>query len=99
MSVRAVVEEVGYSHRHFTKLFTEQVGLPPKLFSRLRRFQQALMISRARDANWGAIAQECGYSDQSHMIRDLREFSCVAPGELSEASTTGLLDNHLAIVA
>jgi AraC-like DNA-binding protein len=98
MSVRDVVARVGFSHRHFTRLFAEQVGLPPKLFCRILRFQRTLAVSQRSTISWGALAQECGYFDQSHMISDFRQFSGIAPGEISDAARPGLLANHLPIL-
>jgi len=48
-SVSAVAAEVGFSHRHFIKLFVQQVGLPPKRVGRLLRFQRALNTVRTTD--------------------------------------------------
>lgn len=95
MSVRDEAARVGFSQRHFIKLFTTQVGLSPKLFCRLLRFQRALKL--AQRASWADVAVECGYSDQSHLIRDFRDFSRRAPTVFCRGLSADLIKNHLAL--
>jgi AraC-like DNA-binding protein len=72
---RAVV-----SHRHLIRLFRDEVGLAPKQFARLRRFQAVLArVGRGRPVDWAAVALACGYADQSHLIRDFRAFAGLGP--------------------
>jgi AraC-like DNA-binding protein len=80
-SVSEVIDHVGLSSRHFTELFEEQVGLTPKLFCRIQRFQHAIKLAQESDGvDWADIAAIAGYYDQSHMIRDFQEFSGLSPG-------------------
>jgi AraC-like DNA-binding protein len=79
---REVARQVGLSQRRFITVFKEEVGITPKLFSRVRRFQRALvLVRRSAVPNWPALALECGYCDQSHMIRDFLAFSGFSPTE------------------
>ncbi|MGN6104596.1 MAG: helix-turn-helix domain-containing protein [Kofleriaceae bacterium] len=79
--VGAVVEETGYSHRRFISVFREAVGLSPKRYCRVRRFQQVLAQLEARpDAAWSQLAFEAGYSDQSHFVREFGEIAGLSPG-------------------
>lgn len=71
----------GYSSRRFTTLFTDAVGLTPKLYSRINRLRRVVeRIARGGALDWADLASEYGYYDQSHLTRDFREFSGVAPG-------------------
>lgn len=80
VAVRAVAEEAGLSPRRFQELFTRQIGLAPKAFARVRRFQAALArIHREASPDWAAVAADQGYADQAHMIREFREFSGLTP--------------------
>jgi AraC-like DNA-binding protein len=80
-SVAEVIDLVGLSSRHFTELFEEQVGLTPKLFCRIQRFQHAIKLAQAsNDVDWADVAAMAGYYDQSHLIRDFQEFSGLSPG-------------------
>jgi AraC-like DNA-binding protein len=73
--------ELGMSSRYFIATFREQVGLTPKAYGRIRRFQAALRrIHGKREIDWVTTALECGYYDQSHFIRDFRSFSGITPG-------------------
>ncbi len=83
-TIAMLSEHVGLSARRFTRLFSLQVGLTPKLYARVQRFQRVLECmqdSAARD--WTEVAQDCGYFDQSHLIRDCRSLSGFTPTELA----------------
>ncbi|MGH8142673.1 MAG: DUF6597 domain-containing transcriptional factor [Steroidobacteraceae bacterium] len=70
----------GYSPRHFIALFRSAVGLNPKHYYRIGRFNFAVRSMAAGDGRGFAdIAAAAGYSDQAHMIREFREFAGVAP--------------------
>ena len=87
--VAAAVAASGYSHRRFTTLFRSAVGLPPKLFCRVRRFEQALVqVGRAPAPSWSALALAAGYSDQAHFNRDFREFTGLTPGRYRALAPT-----------
>jgi AraC-like DNA-binding protein len=79
-SIGAAVEQSGLSHRHFVALFRRAVGLAPKTYARVLRFQSALRVARKDDApSWAALANAAGYSDQAHFNRDFVEFAGVTP--------------------
>ena len=81
-TVHDVVKQSGYSHRRFVELFVQDVGLTPKAYSRLRRFQRALeRASRSDGTPWTDIAADAGYSDQSHFNREFRDCVGITPSE------------------
>jgi AraC-like DNA-binding protein len=81
-NIGGIVDETGYSHRRFIELFRRTVGLPPRLFTRVLRFQRALKsIAGKSRVSWIDLALEAGYSDQAHFNREFREFSGVSPTE------------------
>ena len=85
--VRRIVEESGYSHRTFIALFRRAVGLTPKLYSRVLRFQEVLSrIAAMPDASSVEVALAAGYSDQPHFNREFREFAGLPPGEYRRLS-------------
>lgn len=95
-AVATVTDHIGLSSRRFIQVFSEEVGLSPKLFSRVRRFQQVLQIIHcARAVDWAEIALGCGYFDQAHFIHDFKEFSGINPTAYLAARTDHL--NHVAI--
>jgi AraC-like DNA-binding protein len=87
--VRQVVRESGYSHRRFIALFHRGLGLTPKLYCRILRFQGALeQVAAHPAASLVEVALDAGYSDQAHFNREFREFAGVSPGEYRELSPT-----------
>ena len=71
-----VVARTGYSHKRIVELFDRQVGLSPKTYSRMRRFQRAIRIlERNPGAAWSEVALRAGYSDQPHFSRDFRNIT------------------------
>src|SRR6266487_151106 len=79
-SISDVTDRVGLSPRRFIELFDAEVGLTPKLFCRIKRFQHATrIVHQAEVIDWADLAAMAGYYDQSHMIRDFQEFSGLNP--------------------
>jgi AraC-like DNA-binding protein len=75
-----VSERISLSPRRFIEVFTKEVGLTPKLFCRVRRFQRVLrMISGGEEVDWAEVALSCGYFDQAHFNHDFRGFSGICP--------------------
>ena len=73
------------SVRQFERRFADEVGMPPKLFARTARFQNALDAKRfSPSRSWLAVAHELGYFDQMHMIRDFQRFGGGAPNGVLE---------------
>lgn len=70
----------GVSHRRFIALFRQSVGLPPKSWLRVQRFQRVLTnLCRHSDEPLAALASGAGYSDQSHFNRDFLAFTGFTP--------------------
>lgn len=79
-TISDVGDQTGLSQRRFIQVFREEVGLTPKRFCRVRRFQEVLrLIKREQQVDWGEIALECGYFDQAHFIHDFQAFSGFTP--------------------
>jgi AraC-like DNA-binding protein len=73
---------VNLSERRFIDVFRAEVGMTPKVFSRVQRFQRVLAAAHADMApDWAELALACGYFDQSHLIRDFLLFSGVSPAD------------------
>jgi AraC-like DNA-binding protein len=79
-SVLDVTKEAGLSRRRFAQLFREQIGLTPKLYCRLRRFQRVVReISSGVPVDWADVALAGGYYDQAHLADEFRHFSGTSP--------------------
>lgn len=84
LSVRHMAQAAGVSRQHLTRVFTQVVGVSPKQYCRLARFQAALGYAGAGDhVDWSRAAAALGYADQSHMIAEFRRFSSLTPGEIA----------------
>jgi len=73
---------LGTSLRSLQRGFAAEVGISPKLFARICRFQRVLAARRAGPTGWARAAVECGYYDQAHLIRDFRQFAGATPTDL-----------------
>jgi AraC-like DNA-binding protein len=93
--VGALAGQCGLSHRRFIEVFRAEVGMTPKRFSRLRRFERAAVYARANTPDWARLAFDCGYADQSHMIADFVEFSGFTPAQFLRRATEGVKDGHV----
>jgi AraC-like DNA-binding protein len=81
-SIGALAGDLGWSRRHLTARFTDAVGVPPKTYARILRFERARELIASGDDTLGRVALDAGYYDQAHLNRDFREFAHAAPTEL-----------------
>jgi AraC-like DNA-binding protein len=93
-NVNAVAKDLGVSERHLRRVFHETVGVSPKAFAKIMRFQRALRVARDDGrAKWANIATAAGYYDQAHLIAEFRTIAGVTPrallGELRAAPSVG----------
>jgi AraC-like DNA-binding protein len=78
--VSAMAAEVNLSSRQFERRFLEQVGVPPKLYARIIRFNAALDSKlRSPGHSWTRVSNEHEYYDQMHLLRDCRAFTGESP--------------------
>jgi AraC-like DNA-binding protein len=93
-SVAETAEELGWSLRRFSQSFREQVGLPPKAWCRLQRFQQAVrQLHAGEEMRWAELALDCGYYDQAHFANEFKAFSGVDATTYS--ARRGIWTNHI----
>jgi AraC-like DNA-binding protein len=94
--IASLTREVGYSARRFTEVFSRQVGLTPKMYARVCRFQRVVQqLHRGVEIPWAELAIDCGYYDQSHFANDFHAFSGVSPTTYSAADRTW--SNHVPV--
>jgi len=84
VSVKELVTAFSISERQLQKRFTRVVGMPPQLFIRVRRVNEALrMMHSGKYERLSDIAYALNYYDQSHFIRDMKSFSWVSPKHIT----------------
>jgi AraC-like DNA-binding protein len=76
---------MGISTRQLQRRFRAAVGIAPKVFCRIQRFQQVVRAMDNPSHDWTAIATGAGYYDQAHLIRDFRQFAGKTPSALLKA--------------
>lgn len=88
----ALANETNLSTRQLERAFLEHVGLSPKTYSRLVRFDRAVRGIDARGTlPWSQFALAHGYSDQAHLINEFKEFAGVTPAQFESELATGEL--------
>lgn len=82
ISVDSLAATAGVSGRQLERRFLREVGVGPKLLSRILRFQHVFRAVEQNHEGWAAVAAECGYYDQAHLIRDFQQFAGQTPSVL-----------------
>lgn len=79
--VQELADEAALGRRHFLRRFREGVGIEPRFFLQLVRFQAVFeaMDRQVADPDWATIAADAGYSDQSHLINAFKAFTGMSP--------------------
>jgi AraC-like DNA-binding protein len=79
-AIQEVTNKIGISNRHFGQLFSDFVGLTPKLFCRIQRLRRVLtLLAGKTDVDGTDVALSCGYFDQAHFIHDFHSFTGCTP--------------------
>lgn len=83
VAMGTLAAELGWSRKHLATRFRDQIGVAPKTLARVLRFRRTVdRLDAEAAADWAGFAVECGYADQSHLIREFRALSGFTPGEL-----------------
>lgn len=79
---------LGWSRQRMVNQVRQELGMPPKLLARIVRFDRVAGAIRSGPVgSWSALAARCGYHDQAHLIREVREFAGCTPTELPKHVT------------
>jgi AraC-like DNA-binding protein len=85
----------GLSPKRLIARFRDEVGLSPKTYAQVRRFQAALPALRQGRRGGAAIASDAGYFDQAHLVREFRRFAAMTPTQYQASAAR--LPNHVAV--
>ena len=95
-TIAELTRTTGLSPRRLSERFNQHVGVSPKLYCRIQRFQQAIqLMHQGADVRWADLALTCGYYDQSHFANDFRAFSGLSASDYS--TTNRIWANHIPI--
>jgi len=85
VSVKYLLEQLGLSERQFEKRFTQAVGISPQFYIRVKRFNEAIRLMKTGQfERLTDVAHALNYYDQSHFIRDIKEFSGITPKSIAQ---------------
>ncbi|WP_142386908.1 AraC family transcriptional regulator [Mycobacterium hubeiense] len=91
-----LADELGWSHRKLIARFRDVVGLPPKRVARIARFERlTAMLADGAALDWAGAATECGYFDQAHLAREVRDLAGLTPTELRAAGVNFVQDEAM----
>ncbi|WHT75212.1 helix-turn-helix domain-containing protein [Myroides odoratimimus] len=81
------------SEKTLERLVKQYIGMSPKLFSRIMRFQSSLdLLRESKFKNLTTLSYQSDYYDQSHYIREFKEFTGVSPKEFIKSSDEQLIN-------
>ncbi len=83
VSIQDLASDFALSTRQLSRGFTTSVGMSPKVFARIARFQAVMAFkTRLPEATWARAAQEFCFHDQMHLVREFRKLSGETPNAL-----------------
>jgi transcriptional regulator GlxA family with amidase domain len=81
--VASLAGQLGVSERQLHRRFVAAVGYGPKLLHRILRFRRFLRLAAGATGDGvAALAQDAGYADHAHLVRDCQELASVPPTRL-----------------
>lgn len=95
LSIREAIKKINISHKHLIRLFKKHVGISPKLYQRIFRFQYALEAINKSDVEFSEILGKSDYFDQPHFNHEFKQFSGFTPREYLAMKKA---DNHTLIL-
>lgn len=82
--IGAIGARLGWSRKRLVAAFRERIGHPPKTIARVLRFDRAMsLLKQSPRRRWSDVALSCGYHDQAHLVREVRELSGSTPNQLA----------------
>ena len=86
IGISRLATRLDVSRKHLNTLFKRQIGVPPKTFARLVRFANTVSALDCgavhADGTLADLAARCGYADQAHLNREVRNFAGAPPTAL-----------------
>lgn len=80
IKIERITSMLNISPRTLERYFIERVGMSPKQFCKVIRFNQAVLLRKLHpDFSWVEIIFRCGYYDQSHYIGEFKSFTGLSP--------------------
>lgn len=82
LTIEGLSEQLSIGRRQLERIFKDQMGTSPKTYQRIVRFTHAYRdILQNENPAWTDLTYNHGFADQSHFIRDFKEFAGELPSE------------------
>ena len=81
ISIKSLCEEYETSERQMERMFKKHIGLSPKFYSRIIRFNNIFQVAQTKKISWSAVGLESGFYDQAHFIKDFKAFTGEDPSK------------------
>ncbi len=96
LSINQLIDQTGYSHKHFISIFKDQVGVSPKTLQRILRFQKVIRLAASNEnLKWQDVIYKFNYYDPSHFVNDFKKLSGITPDQYLASRTFD--ENHCVI--
>jgi AraC-like DNA-binding protein len=93
-AIGGLAAELGWSHRRLISRFRDALGLPPKLVARIIRFERLTgLLTADAEVDWARAAVACGFFDQAHLAREVRDLAGVTPTDLRALGDNSVQDD------
>ncbi len=80
INLKSLPKMLNTSERSLQRQFKQQIGLSPKFYSRIIRLSHVFQsVTRSEEVDWAKIVYEAGFYDQSHFIKNFKEFTGEEP--------------------
>ncbi len=93
VSIEKIADDLHLSRRQFQRRFSKNIGMSPKAFANVIRFQKAIYYKR-QGMDWSEITFRCGYYDQAHFIKECGRFSGLSAKNFSPKRPLTKLGHH-----
>jgi len=75
VTVAEMAAASGVSERQLERLFKKYIGLSPKYYARIIRFNYIFQLIKSKENSWAEVVYQSGYYDQSHFIHNFKAFT------------------------
>ncbi|WP_438044581.1 helix-turn-helix domain-containing protein [Sorangium sp. So ce128] len=89
ITVEETASALHVSPRNLRRAFVATVGVSPKQYARIARFQRVVSNAQIARGSWSEIALASGYCDQPHLVREFRELAGLSPVAFMKRRSTG----------
>ncbi|HEU5291636.1 MAG TPA: helix-turn-helix domain-containing protein [Cyclobacteriaceae bacterium] len=75
LPIASICDQCEITERQLERLFKKFIGLSPKFYTRIIRFNYIFQVSQGKKLNWAEVGIESGFYDQAHFIKNFKAFS------------------------